>query len=73
METETKTVRIADSFTDDEVELSLTDLQTVVQKAYEQFGITADPFAAPGSADVPDEGKAATHAMAMAHNAGVRA
>ena len=33
--------------------LTRAELQAVVQQAYDVYGIAADPFASPGSADTP--------------------
>lgn len=33
--------------------LSRAELQAIVQQAHDRYGITADPFATPGSADAP--------------------
>lgn len=35
--------------------LTRDELQTIVQQAHDVYGITADPFATPGSADVAAE------------------
>jgi len=35
--------------------MSREELQGIVQQAHDLYGITADPFATPGSADAPTE------------------